>query len=310
MDHTDHITGVGPVTNSSGALVQLLDYHPFGTFRIDSQYVSGIDEQRKFTGQEYDRDTGLNYYNARYYNSAIGRFISEDPSFLLIGDGTRFRALTGQLLLEQLSDPQQQNSYSYVRNNPLIYTDPTGLGIWSDTWNTGKEAPKAFVNAIKQESNSIVQGMKLAWNNYENNSKAQVLVLGYLVLQTEPGFYSSKTTNTTTRSNTLMQNKAAGNAFEAKQAEIFRNELTNLQSQVTLKTQSGIKTRIDFMGIDSSGRFCLVECKSSATAPLTKNQSLAFPEIERSGATVVGKGKPGIPEGTFVGPTKPQVVRP
>ncbi|MBI3337419.1 MAG: RHS repeat-associated core domain-containing protein [Candidatus Staskawiczbacteria bacterium] len=67
-------------------------------------------------GQEYDAETGLNYLNARYYNSNIGRFISQDPMFWDFSE-------------DYLSDPQQWNSYSYARNNPIVGSDPTGLTI-------------------------------------------------------------------------------------------------------------------------------------------------------------------------------------
>jgi len=70
-------------------------------------------EQRKFIGEEYDATTDLNYLNARYYNAKIGRFTSEDPMFWSLPN-------------ELLSDPQNQNSYAYARNNPIVYSDPTG----------------------------------------------------------------------------------------------------------------------------------------------------------------------------------------
>jgi RHS repeat-associated protein len=90
-------------------------YIPYGTERVSS---GPFEEQRKFAGTEYDTGTGLNYMQARYYSPARGQFISEDPSFLGMGDSE----ITARLL----ADPQQQNSYSYARNNPLRYTDPTG----------------------------------------------------------------------------------------------------------------------------------------------------------------------------------------
>ncbi len=74
--HTDHLTGSNIVTNSTDTADETLDYYPFGSIRIDSGSFS---EQRKFTGHEYDTDTNLNYMGARYYDSAIGRFLSEDP---------------------------------------------------------------------------------------------------------------------------------------------------------------------------------------------------------------------------------------
>jgi hypothetical protein len=51
--------------------------------------------------------------NARYQDPIRGQFISEDPAFLAVSNG-------------DLNDPQQLNAYSYGRNNPIRYTDPTG----------------------------------------------------------------------------------------------------------------------------------------------------------------------------------------
>lgn len=63
-----------------------------------------------FTGNERDAETGLDYFGARYFSGAQGRFTSPDEP-----------------LIDQFpEDPQSWNLYSYVRNNPLICTDPTG----------------------------------------------------------------------------------------------------------------------------------------------------------------------------------------
>ena len=64
------------------------------------------------------------------------------------------------------------------------------------------------------------------------------------------------------------------------------------------------------MGRDSAGDIKCTECKSSAIAPSTKNQAAAFPEIQSSGGTVVGKGKPDFPGGTKIPPTTVDIVRP
>ena len=66
-----------------------------------------VPTDKKFTGQRLD-STGLYYYNARYYDSTIGRFISADT------------------IVPDPANPQTLNRYSYVLNNPLKYTDPTG----------------------------------------------------------------------------------------------------------------------------------------------------------------------------------------
>ncbi|MEK7535966.1 MAG: RHS repeat-associated core domain-containing protein [Patescibacteria group bacterium] len=127
-DHTDHLGGSSVLTNASAVAEQVLDYYPFGGIRLNEK-ASSFDEQRKFTGQEYDKDTNLHYYVQRYYNQDVGRFTSQDPVHLLIGDEQRFKDKAQRSLEFHLSDPQSLNSYSYVNNNPLKYVDETGE-IW------------------------------------------------------------------------------------------------------------------------------------------------------------------------------------
>ncbi len=66
------------------------------------------------SSKERDAETGLDYFGARYYSGAEGRFASPDPIY--------FQA-------EMLSDPQRFNLYAYTRNNPLKFVDPTGREI-------------------------------------------------------------------------------------------------------------------------------------------------------------------------------------
>ncbi len=108
---TDHLTGSNVVTNSSGAIEELMDYYPYGGIRLDEK-AGTFSEQRKFAGHELDVDTGLSYMNARYYDAGIGRFVSQDPQFISV--------------TSDLTNPQDWNSYSYARNNPLINIDPDG----------------------------------------------------------------------------------------------------------------------------------------------------------------------------------------
>ena len=60
-----------------------------------------------FTGREYDTETGLYYYRSRYYSPAIGRFLQRDPIGYLV----------------------DINLYRYCYNNPVIFTDPSGLDV-------------------------------------------------------------------------------------------------------------------------------------------------------------------------------------
>jgi RHS repeat-associated protein len=65
----------------------------------------------QFTGKERDAETGLDFFGARYYSGAQGRFTSVDPV---------------ALSSKKIVDPQQLNMYAYARNNPLKYVDPNG----------------------------------------------------------------------------------------------------------------------------------------------------------------------------------------
>jgi RHS repeat-associated protein len=89
------------LTDSSGAIQTQYTYEPFGRTTV---FGTGSANSSEFTGRESDA-TGLYYYRARYYHSGLGRFISEDPA--------GFDA--------------DVNFYAYVRNDPLNWTDPSGL---------------------------------------------------------------------------------------------------------------------------------------------------------------------------------------
>jgi RHS repeat-associated protein len=72
--HKDHLGGASVVTSANGTLIESIKYYAFG----ETRSLTGPDVTDKlFTGQRLD-DTGLYYYNARYYDPTLGRFISPD----------------------------------------------------------------------------------------------------------------------------------------------------------------------------------------------------------------------------------------
>ncbi|WP_343656073.1 hemagglutinin repeat-containing protein [Paraburkholderia caribensis] len=108
----------------------------------------------------------------------------------------------------------------------------------------------------------------------------------------------------------VQENKAKGDAFENEKADAARTTYPEVGQQVTIKTSDGTRARLDIVTRDSNGNIGCIECKSSDSAPLTKNQAIAFPLVESQGAVVVGKGKPGFEGGTVIPPTKVEIVRP
>ena len=99
----DGIGSVSSLTNSAGALGSSYTYDSFGNLIASS---GNIVNNFRYTGREFDAETNLYFYRARYFDPQIGKFLSEDP----IGLG-------GNSL----------NFYEYAYNGPANWIDPTGL---------------------------------------------------------------------------------------------------------------------------------------------------------------------------------------
>lgn len=115
--HTDGLGSITAITDASisGNIVQSYSYNSFGM----PKYVPNIQNSYLFTGREWDKETQLYYYRARYYDPMGGRFISKDP----IG-----------------FEGEDVNLYGYVSNNPINLLDPTGLSPSGASGNTNRSA--------------------------------------------------------------------------------------------------------------------------------------------------------------------------
>jgi len=112
----DHLGGTLRVVDTSGNTIDDLRYHAFGATRSGG---TNTPTDKRFTGQTLDMSTGLYSYGARSYDSALGRFVQPDS------------------IVPQTGNPQSLNRYSYVYNNPLKYSDPSGHGpIQNPAFNT------------------------------------------------------------------------------------------------------------------------------------------------------------------------------
>jgi RHS repeat-associated protein len=112
----DNLGSTRMLTDTSGNPVACHDYQPFGAEippGINGRgtcYAGTDNPKQKFTGKERDAETGLDYFGARYFSGAQGRFTSADAP----------------LIDQHTGDPQSWNLYAYVRNNPLRAIDPDG----------------------------------------------------------------------------------------------------------------------------------------------------------------------------------------
>ncbi|MEW6033336.1 MAG: RHS repeat-associated core domain-containing protein [Chloroflexota bacterium] len=103
--HQDHLSSNSLSTDTAGAQVSTLKFYPFGATRSSS---GTLGTNKMFTSQRLDTGADLYFYNARYYDQGLGRFISADT------------------VIPDFRNPQALNRYTYVLNNPLKYIDPTG----------------------------------------------------------------------------------------------------------------------------------------------------------------------------------------
>lgn len=105
--HPDHLGSSSYITNLDGEVVQHIEYVPFGEVFVEER--NNIwNTPYLFNAKEFDEETGLYYYGARYYDPRLSLWLSIDPKE------------------EKYSNV---STYCYVISNPLKYTDPTGMEI-------------------------------------------------------------------------------------------------------------------------------------------------------------------------------------
>ncbi len=141
--HKDHLGSVESITDEQGVVTEHLSYDAHGK-RRQSDWNAGTpaapsETPRGFTGHEHLDGVGLIHMNGRVYDPTLGRFLSADPN------------------VQAPSDTQSFNRYSYVKNNPLSYNDPSGFFF--------KKLFKSIVKAVKKGFKAVVSFFKKALQN-------------------------------------------------------------------------------------------------------------------------------------------------
>jgi len=132
--HQDHFGSIATITDAAGAVVERLSYDAWGKRRFpngqeDPSGSIASQTTRGFTGHEQLADVGLVHMNGRVYDPMLGRFGTPDP------------------MTSEPYDSQGWNRYSYVSNDPLNHTDPSGYCRMGCFW----QAPfKALGAAIRR----------------------------------------------------------------------------------------------------------------------------------------------------------------
>jgi RHS repeat-associated protein len=113
--HTDHLGSSSVITDVNGVVVQETANYPFGHPRNDlpADPNNPFRADYKFTGKEQDKESGLQYFGARYYLAHTGSFVSVDP-------------LTLKPVQKYIVTPDFAHPYAYGRHGPITYLDPDG----------------------------------------------------------------------------------------------------------------------------------------------------------------------------------------
>ncbi len=141
--HQDHLGSSNTITDADGHLVEETANYPFGAPRQQHQ-PRGLNESYQFTQKERDKESRLQYFEARYLATSLGQFLSADDLYAEID------SIPNDKLITRLANPQHLNLYGYVLRSPLNYSDPTGLDIHKLNRDQQKFAMKALNKAVSK----------------------------------------------------------------------------------------------------------------------------------------------------------------
>lgn len=153
--HGDVVGSPEVITGTYGSVVNRRSYGAFGAERDPNDWLDSDSDtssvRRGFTGHEEDREYNLVNMIGRLYDARIGRFLSSDP-------------------FATLASSQHLNRYSYVRNNPLKYVDPSGYAEVPPTAVDSGEP--AFNYTPSDDSDAEYDEYVEAANEYESEASA------------------------------------------------------------------------------------------------------------------------------------------
>jgi RHS repeat-associated protein len=300
---SDHLKTASVIADAAGTVKAESDYYPWGG---ELQLVNNDTNHYKFTGKERDAESGLDYFGARYYSNALGRFITPD-----------WAAKPVAVPYAVLGDPQTLNLYAYVGGNPGSKADPDGHeGGYTYNRDGTMTAPVNAVTDGHPIRDTLILGAftTTALAAPAAGPLARGLIgLGLATAPTTvpiaqdiiegatPGAPGPKlpAASTLSKAEQLVVNKATGQAAEKAVVDTLKKEGREiLGQQVGVKTSQGLR-RVDVVAKDGAGKVANVEVKSGE-AVRNASQVAKDNEIATQGGTYVGKNAPESMRGQTV----------
>jgi RHS repeat-associated protein len=147
----DTFGAILPATSATTTVTRTA-YTPYGSTRGGD----GLNIDRGWLSQVEDSNTGLTYLNARYYDPVLARFLSPDPVI-------------------DVSNPRTLDPYMYAANNPILYSDASGLCYGLDAEHmaacaTGWSTAQSVIARASQKINQFINGYLQGWAYWRGNA--------------------------------------------------------------------------------------------------------------------------------------------
>jgi RHS repeat-associated protein len=161
--HSDHLGSAQLVTDFKGLEYERIEYTPYGELWVEKTIAGSERLPFRFTGKEFDEETGLYYYGARYLDPKVSRWLSTDPAVgeyipsAPVNDEARKR--NGNLPgMGGIYNLVNFHLYHYAGNNPVRYIDPDG-SVVLPVQNSGNmnQNPSAWYNLHLGNSNNLIR---------------------------------------------------------------------------------------------------------------------------------------------------------
>jgi RHS repeat-associated protein len=291
------------VVSAAGAIENESDYYPWGGELKITAADAG--NHYKFTGKERDAESGLDYFGARYYGNAFGRFLTPD-----------WGAYPSPIPYSDLQDPQSFNRYSYVRNAPTSSVDPDGHDCTSDKNGNvhcvvreklpNSDPPKAGDPHKTASQEPYFQYRINRWIHRMNQRIDNALAPFYQHFQNtldilDPCPHKEMSCGVVFPIGGIDPVLKGMAGVLRATAEIEAEGGQVVATEVTMRNSAGT-ARVDLVYKDADGTLKLGEAKNGPTAGLNPNQRAVYDAAAREGATFVG-GNARVAGLTSIGPT-------
>ncbi len=247
--HQDHLGSTDVVSSETGVRISEFRYYPYGSLRY-RDFGAQIQSNYDYSQKERDRETDLSYFDARYYASGLGRFLSTD-------------SMESPASVEFDPMPKGRNPYLYCFGNPLTYSDPSGRVVLAESGNSSIEvggkgsASGSFAMGLGTGDLNVVSNQTTAKVDFDKGTSSICNKTSFLEALGDWGSYSlgsveycrddkgKVTSNISFSSKKLrispVKSKQCLNAGAVKVCADAKVELTNKGISVT-NTEQGVKT--------------------------------------------------------------------